>query len=158
MVDRSAGMLPYRFRDGVVQVLIGHPGGPFWARKDDGAWSVIKGEYDDEHPETAARREFREETGIDLPVSTLIELPEIKQKSGKLVTVFAVERDLDISGFVSNTFDMEWPPKSGKTESFPEIDRIAWLSVDEARVKLLAAQTVLLDSLGAHLDRPPGDV
>lgn len=147
MVNRSAGILPYRHRDGLVEVLIGHPGGPYWTSKDDGAWSVIKGEYADEAPEAAARREFREETGIDVPSGTLEELPEIKQKGGKLVTVFAVEADLDVSGFVSNTFDVEWPPKSGTTQSFPEIDRIEWFSVENARVKLLAAQTVVLDAL-----------
>lgn len=158
MVNRSAGILPHRLRDGVRQVLIGHPGGPFWARKDDGAWSVIKGEYTDEHPETAARREFREETGIDLPDRPLATLPEIKQKSGKLVTVFAIEVDLDTTGFVSNTFEMEWPPKSGVTRSFPEIDRIEWFSVEDARVKLLPAQAVLLDALGGDLDEVPGSV
>lgn len=147
MVSRSAGILPYRGQDGERQVLIGHPGGPFWAKKDDGAWSVVKGEYTDEHPEAAARREFREETGLDVPVGALVQLPEIKQKSGKLVTVFAVEGDVDISGFVSNTFEMEWPPKSGARKSFPEMDRIEWFSVSDARVKLLAAQVALLDSL-----------
>lgn len=158
MVNRSAGILLHRVQDGTRQVLIGHPGGPFWAKKDDGAWSVIKGEYNDEHPETAARREFREETGIDLPDGTWVELPEIKQKSGKLVTVFAVDADLDISGFASNTFEMEWPPKSGKQQSFPEIDRIEWFSVEDARVKLLPAQVNLLDALGARLDQEPGPV
>jgi predicted NUDIX family NTP pyrophosphohydrolase len=141
----------------VVEVLIGHPGGPFWARKDDGAWSVIKGEYTDEDPLAAARREFREETGIEIPDGEAVELPRIVQKGGKVVTVFAVEADLDAvgsstagldtAGFVSNTFETEWPPRSGRVQSFPEIDRIAWFSVAQARVKLLAAQAVVLDAL-----------
>lgn len=152
MPKTSAGILPFRRRGDVVEVLIGHPGGPFWARKDDGAWSVIKGEYADEDPLAAARREFREETGIEVPDGEAVELPKIVQKGGKVVTVFAVEADLDALGsstahFVSNTFETEWPPRSGRMQSFPEIDRIAWFSVAEARVKLLAAQAVVLDAL-----------
>lgn len=162
MPKTSAGILPFRRRGDVVEVLIGHPGGPFWARKDDGAWSVIKGEYTDEDPLAAARREFREETGIEIPDGEAVELPKIVQKGGKVVTVFAVETDVDAAGldaagldtagfdtagFVSNTFETEWPPRSGRMQSFPEIDRIAWFSVAEARVKLLAAQTVVLDAL-----------
>lgn len=130
-----------------MEVLIGHPGGPFWARKDDGAWSVIKGEYTDEDPLAAARREFREETGIEVPDGEAVELPKIVQKGGKVVTVFAVEADLDAGGLISNTFETEWPPRSGRMQSFPEIDRIAWFSVAQARVKLLAAQAVVLDAL-----------
>ncbi|WP_338887258.1 NUDIX domain-containing protein [Rhodococcus sovatensis] len=152
MPKTSAGILPFRRRGDVGEVLIGHPGGPFWARKDDGAWSVIKGEYTDEDPLAAARREFREETGIEIPDGEAVELPKIVQKGGKVVTVFAVHTDvdaagLDTAGFVSNTFETEWPPRSGRMQSFPEIDRIAWFSVAEARVKLLSAQTVVLDAL-----------
>ncbi|MCZ4277971.1 NUDIX domain-containing protein [Rhodococcoides yunnanense] len=147
MPKHSAGLLPYRFRDGVVEVLIGHPGGPFWARKDDGVWSVIKGEYTDEDPLVAARREFREETGLELPDGEAVALPVIRQRGGKVVTVFAVEADIEVDGAVSNTFEMEWPPRSGKTQSFPELDRFEWCSVERARIKLLAAQAALLDGL-----------
>ena len=150
MPKHSAGLLPYRFRDGVVEVLIGHPGGPFWARKDDGVWSVIKGEYTDEDPLVAARREFREETGLELPDGEAVALPVIRQRGGKVVTVFAVEADIEVDGAVSNTFEMEWPPRSGKTQSFPELDRFEWCSVERARIKLLAAQAALLGAL------PPG--
>ena len=147
MPKHSAGLLPYRFRDGVVEVLIGHPGGPFWARKDDGVWSVIKGEYTDEDPLVAARREFREETGLELPDGEAVALPVIRQRGGKVVTVFAVEADIEVDGAVSNTFEMEWPPRSGEKQSFPELDRIEWCSVERARIKLLAAQAALLDAL-----------
>jgi predicted NUDIX family NTP pyrophosphohydrolase len=151
----SAGILPYRRQGDGLEVLIAHPGGPFWARKDAGAWSVIKGEYTDEDPIDAARREFTEETGLAVPVGELVPLPVITQRGGKEVTVFAIEADIklncadltsaDVAGVVSNTFEMEWPPRSGKLQSFPEVDRIGWFSVDDARVKLLAAQVVLLD-------------
>lgn len=147
MPKQSAGLLPYRRRDGGFDVLIAHPGGPFWARKDDGAWSVIKGEYTDEEPLDAAKREFAEETGLAVPVGRFVQLPTVRQRAGKLVTVFAIEADIDVTLAVSDTFEMEWPPKSGKTQSFPEMDRIEWFSVDEARVKLLAAQVVLLDAV-----------
>nr|WP_296770992.1 NUDIX domain-containing protein [Rhodococcus sp. (in: high G+C Gram-positive bacteria)] len=147
MPKQSAGILPYRRRDAVLEVLIAHPGGPFWARKDDGAWSVIKGEYTDEDPWVAARREFSEETGIEVPDVAPRVLPVVRQRGGKLVTVFAVEADIDVTGAVSNTFEMEWPPRSGKQQSFPEVDRIEWFSLDAARIKLLAAQVVLLDHL-----------
>ncbi|MGA9872411.1 MAG: NUDIX domain-containing protein [Rhodococcus sp. (in: high G+C Gram-positive bacteria)] len=151
MGKQSAGVLPYRKIGGLVEVLIGHPGGPFWARKDDGAWSVIKGEYTpEEDPEDAARREFREETGVDVPAGALVRLPEIRQRGGKVVTVFAIEADVDISQAVSNTFEMEWPPKSGTMQSFPEMDRVQWFPVADARVKLLAAQAPILDSLPAR--------
>ncbi|SNS56821.1 NUDIX domain-containing protein [Rhodococcoides kyotonense] len=146
MPKTSAGLLPFRRRGGVVEVLIAHPGGPFWARKDAGAWSVIKGEYTDEDPMTAAVREFREETGFDVVGDPFL-LGVVTQKGGKVVTVFAVDADFDASAAVGNTFEMEWPPKSGKTQSFPEIDRIEWFGLADARVKLLEAQVVLLDAL-----------
>ncbi|RRQ27786.1 NUDIX domain-containing protein [Rhodococcus sp. Eu-32] len=145
MPRTSAGLLPFRRRGDVVEVLIAHPGGPFWARKDDGAWSVVKGEYTDEEPLVAAKREFVEETGLAVPVGEFVPLPEVRQRGGKVVTVFAIEADIDVTDAVSNTFEMEWPPKSGKMQSFPEIDRIEWFALADARVKLLAAQTVLLD-------------
>lgn len=151
MPKTSAGILPYRRSGDGVEVLLAHPGGPYWARKDDGAWSVVKGEYTDEDPVDAARREFREETGFDVPEGELVALPVIRQKGGKVVTVFAVavdlEADFDIRQFVSNTFEMEWPPRSGKMQAFPEVDRLEWFTVDDARVKLLAAQRPLLDAV-----------
>lgn len=149
MPKLSAGLLPYRRRDGEFEVLIAHPGGPYWARKDVGAWSVVKGEYVDEEPLDAARREFREETGFDV-VGDPSMLSVITQKGGKVVTVFAVEADFDAAAAVSNTFEMEWPPRSGTMRSFPEIDRVEWFGLVEARVKLLAAQSVLVDELAAR--------
>ena len=148
MPKLSAGLLLYRISDHVVEVLIGHPGGPFWARKDDGAWSVPKGEYtEDEEPWSAAQREFREELGSDAPEGPRTELAPVRQPGGKIVTVFAVEGDLDVSGAVSNTFTLEWPRGSGKVEEYPEIDRVGWFSVAEARSKLLKGQCPLLDQL-----------
>jgi len=149
---RSAGLLLYRVLDGVPEVLIGHPGGPFWARKDEGAWSIPKGEYaEDEDPWTAAQREFREEIGFDVPAGPRIELAPVKQPGGKIVTAFAVRGDLDVTHSTSNTFELEWPRGSGKIREFPEIDRVAWLSVSEARLKLLTGQRPLLDQLEEHL-------
>jgi predicted NUDIX family NTP pyrophosphohydrolase len=151
---RSAGLLLYRVtEDGVVEVLIGHPGGPFWARKDDGAWSIPKGEYvDGEDPWVAAQREFREEIGFDVPDGARIEFAAVKQPGGKIVTAFAVRGDLDITHSVSNTFELEWPKGSGKFTAYPEVDRVAWLSVAEARLKLLKGQRPLLDRLTEHLE------
>jgi predicted NUDIX family NTP pyrophosphohydrolase len=136
-----------------VDVLIGHPGGPFWARKDEAAWSIPKGEYaDDEDPWAAAQREFVEEIGLPVPAGSPIALPPVKQSGGKVVTAFAVEGDLDVTDSTSNTFEMEWPRGSGQLREFPEIDRVAWCSVAEARVKLLKGQRPLLDALIAHLE------
>jgi predicted NUDIX family NTP pyrophosphohydrolase len=152
MPKRSAGLLLYRVIDDVAEVLIGHPGGPFWARKDEGAWSIPKGEYaDDEDPWTAAQREFREEIGFDVPAGPRIEFAPVKQPGGKIVTAFAVRGDLDVTHSTSNTFELEWPRGSGKIREFPEIDRVAWLSVPEARLKLLTGQRPLLDRLEEHL-------
>lgn len=148
MPKLSAGLLLYRIADGGVEVLLGHPGGPFWARKDDGAWSIPKGEYDpDEDPWTAARREFREEIGFDAPDGPRIDLPPVRQPGGKVVTAFAVRGDLDVTDSVSNTFELEWPKGSGHIREYPEIDRVAWLSADVARVKLLKGQLPVLDGL-----------
>jgi predicted NUDIX family NTP pyrophosphohydrolase len=145
---RSAGILLYRLgRDG-PSVLLVHPGGPFWARRDAGVWSIPKGEYDDgEDPRACALREFEEETGTALPAGELVELGSVKQKGGKLVTAWAVEGDLAADSVSSNTFTMEWPPRSGQTAEFPEIDRAEWFGVDEAREKLVAAQTEFIDRL-----------
>ena len=148
MARRSAGILLYRVAGGEPEVLLVHPGGPFWARKDAGAWSIPKGEYDDgEDPRACALREFEEETGTALPPGELIELGEVKQKGGKVVTAWAAEGDLDPEAVRSNTFTMEWPPRSGRTAEFPEIDRAGWFGIDTAREKLVAAQTEFLDRL-----------
>lgn len=151
MPRRSAGILPYRKFEGELQLLLVHPGGPFWRKRDEGAWSLAKGEYDEgETPEAAARREFKEETGWDV-VQDMHPLGEIRQKGGKYLTAFAIEADFDPKLFVSNSFEMEWPPRSGRTQSFPEIDRMAWFTPAEARVKILASQAPLLDRLAELL-------
>ena len=151
MPKRSAGLLLYRVRDGVVEVLIGHPGGPFWARKDDGAWSIPKGEYaEDEDPWDAAQREFAEELGLAAPHGPRIDFDSIRQPSGKVLTAFAVHSDLDITNARSNTFELEWPRGSGMMRQFPEIDRADWFTVAEARVKLLKGHVPVLDSLMTH--------
>ncbi|BBZ02298.1 NUDIX domain-containing protein [Mycolicibacterium chitae] len=150
MAKLSAGVLLYRVAD-EVEVLLAHPGGPFWARKDDGAWSVPKGEYDaDEDPWVAAQREFAEELGLAVPDGDRLDLGEVKQAGGKVVTVFAVRADLDIAEARSNTFELEWPRGSGRMREFPEVDRVAWLPIEAARVKLLKGQRPFLDRL---LDR-----
>ena len=144
-MKRSAGVLLRRVKDG--HVLLVHPGGPFWARKDAGAWSIPKGEHDDdEEPEACARREFLEELGVSAPAD-LRDLGTVRQKNRKEVRAFYGEGDLDVDGIVSNTFEMEWPPRSGKRQTFPEIDRAEWFPVDVAREKLIAAQAEFLDRL-----------
>ena len=148
MARRSAGILLYRVAAGEPEVLLVHPGGPYWARKDAGAWSIPKGEYDDgEDPQACALREFEEETGTALPPGELIELGDVKQKGGKVVTAWVAEGDLDADAVSSNTFTMEWPPRSGRTAEFPEIDRAGWFGIATAREKLVPAQTELLDRL-----------
>jgi predicted NUDIX family NTP pyrophosphohydrolase len=148
MASRSAGILLYRSANGGTEVLLVHPGGPLWARKDAGAWSIPKGEYEDgEDPRSCALREFEEETGTALPPGELIELGSVRQKGGKVVSAWAAEGDLDAESVRSNTFTMEWPPRSGRTAEFPEIDRAAWFRIDAAREKLLPAQAELLDRL-----------
>ncbi len=148
MPRRSAGILLYRLTGDAPEVLLVHPGGPFWARKDLGVWSIPKGEYEEgEDPLACALREFEEETGTALPTSRLVDLGEVRQKSGKLVTAWAAEGDLDAAAVRSNTFTMEWPPRSGRTAEFPEIDRAEWFGVDAAREKLNPAQAEFLDRL-----------
>ena len=148
----SAGVLLYRRGAAGVEVLLVHPGGPYWARKDLGAWSIPKGELDaGEEPRAAALREFAEETGTELPDATLDDLGSVKQRSGKLVVAFAVAGDLDAEALVSNTFELEWPPRSGRTQSFPEIDRAEWFGLDAARAKLNPAQAAFVDRLEALL-------
>jgi predicted NUDIX family NTP pyrophosphohydrolase len=146
----SAGVLLHRICDGFVEVLIAHPGGPFWARKDDGAWSIPKGEYaDGDDPWLAAQREFSEEIGLPMPAGPRVDLGSVKQAGGKVVTAFAVRGDLDITDARSNTFELEWPRGSGKVREFPEVDRVGWFPVTQARVKLLTGQRVFLDRLMA---------
>lgn len=144
----SAGILLHRLRGGETEVLIGHPGGPFWARRDNGAWTIPKGEYDgDEDAWDAARREFAEELGRPVPSGPRIELGSLRQPSGKVLTVFAVHSDFDVTGAVSNTFSLEWPKGSGRFQEFPELDRVIWLPLEEARIKLLKGHRVFLDRL-----------
>ena len=132
--------------------MLVHPGGPFWAKKDAGAWSIPKGEYEPDEPAlAAARREFVEELGISVPDGDVIELGEIVQKGGKIVTAFAVEADLDVSDAVSNTFEMAWPPRSGVMRTFPEVDRAEWMPVDRARERVVKGQRPALDRLAELL-------
>ncbi len=144
----SAGILLWRRRDGRLEVLLAHPGGPLWAKKDHGHWTIPKGEVEPGEELTAvARREFGEETGHPLPDGELVDLGEIRQKSGKLVLGFGVQGDIDAASAVSNTYDMEWPPRSGRVQAFPEIDRVEWFGMDEARARLKAAQVPFLERL-----------
>jgi predicted NUDIX family NTP pyrophosphohydrolase len=145
----------YRQVDGRLQVLLAHPGGPFWARKDAGAWSIPKGEYGpDEEALAAARREFFEELGI-VAQGECRPLGAVKQKSGKVVTAFALAGDLDVGALAPGTFEMEWPLKSGRRQSFPEVDRAAWFEIEEARRKILPAQAAFIDRLLALLPAKP---
>ena len=144
----SAGILLHRRRTGRLEVLLVHPGGPFWARRDEGAWSIPKGECDaGEELLAAARREFAEELGTDPPDGPADDLGEIRQKRGKRVRAWSIEGDLDADAIVSNTFELEWPPRSGRTIDVPEVDRAAWFSLEEAREKINPAQAELLDRL-----------
>ena len=153
MPKLSAGLLLYRVGAGGPEVLIGHPGGPFWARKDDGAWSIPKGEYlDGEDPWAVAQREFEEELGKAPPAGPRIDFAPLKQPSGKVITAFAVRGDLDLAGTFSNTFELEWPKGSGNIREYPEIDRVGWFSVAQAGVKLLKGQRPLLEWLTAALE------
>jgi predicted NUDIX family NTP pyrophosphohydrolase len=156
---RSAGLLLYRRRpDGGIEVLLAHPGGPIWAKRDEGAWTVPKGEFHDgEEPWDVARREFEEETGHPPPDGDPIDLGEIRQKGGKLVAAWALEGDLDPATAHSNTFPLEWPPRSGRWITIPEIDRVEWFTPDEARRRIKDTQIPfierLLDALGERIGR-----
>ncbi|SNS41943.1 Predicted NTP pyrophosphohydrolase, NUDIX family [Geodermatophilus saharensis] len=152
MPRRSAGILLYRRGPGgAPEVLLGHMGGPFWARKDDGAWSIPKGEHDDsEDALAAARREFAEELGSPVPATSLTPLGELRA-GAKVLTVWAGEGDLDAAAIVSGTFPLEWPPRSGRVQHFPEVDRAAWFGLDEARAKLVKGQVPYLDRLAELL-------
>jgi predicted NUDIX family NTP pyrophosphohydrolase len=145
---RSAGLLLYRRASDGLEVLLVHPGGPFWTKKDAGVWSIPKGEYEPgDDALTAARREFEEELGSAPPDGATLELGEVRQKSGKLVHAWALEGDLDATAAHSNTFTIEWPPRSGRMQEFPEVDRAEWFRVDLARQKINPAQVAFLDRL-----------
>ena len=148
MARRSAGIVLYRSGAAGIEVLLVHPGGPFWAKKDAGAWSIPKGEYEDgEDPLACALREFEEETGTRLADDDVVELGSVRQKSGKQVTAWAVAGDLDPATVRSNTFVMEWPPRSGRRGEFPEIDRAEWFDLQAAREKLVGGQVELIERL-----------
>jgi predicted NUDIX family NTP pyrophosphohydrolase len=152
MAKRSAGILMYRGSGSALEVLLVHPGGPFWAKKDLGAWSIPKGEYEEgEDPLAVAKREFEEELGSPPPEGEYHSLGEIKQTSRKVVAAFAVEGDFDPARLASNPFEMEWPPKSGRRQSFPEVDRAAWFTSEDARTKILPGQAPFIDRLLARL-------
>ena len=143
----SAGILMYRIRGSAIEVFLVHPGGPFWAKKDAAAWSVPKGEFDkDEDPLAAARREFREETGLDVE-GEFVALNPVRQAGGKLVRAWAVQGDCDPALIRSNLFTMEWPPRSGRRRDFPEIDKAGWFGLEAAKEKILKGQVVLLEEL-----------
>lgn len=155
MPRRSAGLLLYRRRPDGVEVLLVHPGGPFWARKDEGAWSIPKGEYGPgENPLTAARREYAEETGAAPPAGEAVALGAFRQSSGKIVEAWAMEGDFDPATLKSNTFAMEWPPRSGKMREVPEVDRAGWFTPGEAERKLLQGQRPILAALLHRLGQP----
>jgi predicted NUDIX family NTP pyrophosphohydrolase len=149
-VTTSAGLIVFRERGGALEVLLGHMGGPFWARKDAGAWSIPKGELDEgEQPLAGARREYAEELGHPPPDGPVIELGEVRQRSGKLVIAFAIEGDFDPELLDPGTFELEWPPRSGRRQAFPEVDRVAWFDLEAAKERIVAGQAPLLDRLAA---------
>lgn len=151
MAKESAGILMYRWRGPRIQVLLIHPGGPYWAQKDLGAWSIPKGEFGPgEHPLQAARREFEEETGLHVD-GRFMQLTPRRQPGGKLIHVWAVEGEFDAAAIVSNTFETEWPPRSGRLQKFPEADRAGWFDVGTAREKLHKGQVAFLDDFEQHL-------
>jgi predicted NUDIX family NTP pyrophosphohydrolase len=152
-VKRSAGLLLYRRTEAGIEVLLGHMGGPFFERRDAGAWTVPKGEYEPDEPSwDAARREFQEELGLPPPDGEATPLGEVRQSNGKIVTAWAIEADLDPAAVVPGTFEMEWPPKSGRVQEFPELDRVEWCGLDRARAVIVPAQSAFLDRLVEHSD------
>lgn len=155
VAERSAGILVYRRRDGVVEVLLVHPGGPFWAKKDAGAWSIPKGLVEPgEDPLQAARRELEEETGSAID-GDFLDLGEARQPGGKVVRAWAVEGDIDVGRLTSNSFEMEWPPRSGRRQAFPEVDRGDWFTLAEAVGKILEGQRPFLTRLARELQLEP---
>ena len=157
---RSAGILVYRLRTGALDVLLVHPGGPFWAKKDDGAWFIPKGEINlEEEPLAAAYREFGEELGLPAPPGEPLELGTVKNKGGKTIYAWALPGELDLTGFRSNTFRLEWPPRSGQEREFPEVDRARYFTVEEALVKMHPAELPLVERLlqllGSHVSASP---
>jgi predicted NUDIX family NTP pyrophosphohydrolase len=152
VAKRSAGILLYR-RTPALEVLLVHPGGPFWAKKDEGAWSIPKGEHDDAEDALAcAQREFEEETGTRPSAGELEDLGSVRQKSGKVVQAWALEGDLDHTAVRSNTFTLQWPPRSGRMSEFPEVDRAEWFGLDEGRRRINPAQAAFLDRLAGRFD------
>ena len=150
---KTAGLLLYRIRDSAVEVFLVHPGGPFWAKKDEGAWSIPKGEFaDDEQPLSAAKREFQEETGFSME-GNFMALAPLKQRSGKLVYAWALEGDCDAGAIKSNLFSMEWPPRSGKRQEYPEVDRASWFTLESAKRRIVPGQIAFLEELQQMLDR-----
>ena len=150
MPKRSAGLLLYKREPDELRVLLVHPGGPFWKKRDAGSWSIPKGEYDEgEDARAVALREFEEETGVTPPAGDFIALGDVRQAGGKIVSAWALEGDIDPQNIVSNTFEMIWPPKSGRRESFPEIDRAGWFTLAEAAEKILDGQRPFLERLAA---------
>jgi predicted NUDIX family NTP pyrophosphohydrolase len=146
----SAGLLVYKYHNDELKVLLVHPGGPFWAKKDMASWSIPKGEYrEGEDPLEVAYREFKEETGQKPPKGKPLELGSIKQPSGKLITTWAIKGDIDVSNVESNYFEMEWPPRSGQIQKFPEIDKAEWFDLKTARLKILPGQKSFLEKLAA---------
>jgi predicted NUDIX family NTP pyrophosphohydrolase len=157
-MKQSAGLLVYKWEGQDVRVLLVHPGGPFWAKKDAGAWSIPKGEFQEgEEPVAAAVREFAEELGKPAPTGELVELGSAKQPSGKVVYAWACEADFDVANIKSNVFEMEWPPKSGKQQEFPEVDRAAWVTLGVARQKLVKGQVPFLEMLAEKLTASMGE-
>jgi len=153
MAKKSAGVLMFRSGSGGVEVFLVHPGGPFWARKNEGAWSIPKGEYaPGQDPLEAARREFQEETGFQAS-GEFIPLTSLKQPSGKVISAWALEGDCDAASIRSNTFSMEWPPRSGKQQEFPEVDRAGWFTIPAAKEKILKGQAPFLEELKEILKR-----
>jgi predicted NUDIX family NTP pyrophosphohydrolase len=153
MAKRSAGILLYRVRKKEIEIFLVHPGGPFWLKTDEGAWSIPKGEIEEhEEPLDVAIREFNEETGQSIS-GEFTPLQPVKQKGGKIIAAWAIEGEVNSEKVISNTFEIEWPPKSGKMVSFPEIDRAEWFSVTEARLKINPAQCVFIDELISKLER-----
>lgn len=151
----SAGLLPFRLSGAEVEVLLGHMGGPYWANRDAGAWTVIKGEHGaDEEPAAAARREFEEELGLPAPRAKLLALGQVRQSGGKTVTVWACHADIDPDRITPGTFELEWPPKSGRVQQFPEIDHVRWFELPAAYEKILTGQRPFLDRLRTLVGNP----